>query len=205
MIYTHRYFDQGEGGAAGTPAAGTPQGDTTGTTGTTGADQAKQGGIMIPKERFDEVDKRYQAVLADQAKRDASDKKATDEQTKAKGEFEKLATQREQELNAANARFQAVSIRAAVVSAAAIANSVNPDVVAKLVDQSKLVVKDDGTVEGVKEAVDQLLKDNPYLIKPTAAGYSMGAGGTGSDLNTDQLAELSPAAYAQYRKDHPNI
>jgi len=41
----------------------------------------------------------------------------------------------------------------------------NPETALKLVDMSDVTVGDDGKVEGMKEAVDALAKEHPYLLK----------------------------------------
>jgi len=60
-------------------------------------------------------------------------------------------------------------IQAEVKFVASSLGIINPDLAYKAMDMSEVKVKEDGTVTGVKEALEGLLKENPYLkgsIKP---------------------------------------
>lgn len=51
------------------------------------------------------------------------------------------------------------------------------DAASALMDKSKVKVKDDGTVEGVKEALEALKKNKPYLSMPRPKGRECGKTG----------------------------
>src|SRR5690606_22904907 len=67
-------------------------------------------------------------------------------------------------------------IKAAFTAEAVAANLVSVDDAFKLADLSGVEVDDDGTVTGIKEAVEALVKEKPYLVKQ---GQGAGGGGTG--------------------------
>lgn len=96
----------------------------------------------------------------------------------------------EAKAKAAEERASKALIRAAFmveVAGKTWVDGVTVDDVYAMADLSKVTVKDDGTVEGVKEAAEALLKAKPGLIKAMGAGGSTagnpgrtdGAGSTG--------------------------
>lgn len=73
-------------------------------------------------------------------------------------------------------RAKRALIKAAFAEQAIAANLVSVDDAFALADLSGVEVKDDGTVEGVKEAVEQLVKAKPYLVKQTGGSGASGGG-----------------------------
>lgn len=53
---------------------------------------------MIPKSRFDEINQKLRRLESEAAQRDAEQRQRADQEAAAKGEFEKLATERAQRL-----------------------------------------------------------------------------------------------------------
>lgn len=119
---------------------------------------------------------------------------------------EKSDLQREQEAKAAaetkaaqaEERAKQAYIKASFVAHAATANLVDVEDAFKLADLSDVTVKDDGTVEGVKEVVDALVKAKPYLVKSGAGTTIPGGGnparGGGGDDGTKDKARASQMA-----------
>jgi len=107
---------------------------------------------------------------AAEAHRQAQEKQKTDleREQEAKAAAEAKA-------EAAEQRAKTAFIKAAFAAHGATANLVNIDDAFKLADLSQASVQDDGTVEGVKEAIEQLIKDKPYLVK--VAGTQQPQGG----------------------------
>lgn len=69
---------------------------------------------------------------------------------------------------------------------------VNTKAALKLLDTSDVEIDDDGTVDGMEEAIEQLAKDHPYLLKKKATPASRRTGDKPS--STTKNAEKSAAA-----------
>lgn len=67
-----------------------------------------------------------------------------------------------------------------------------------LMDKSKVKVKDDGAVEGIKEALEALKKNKPYLFN--AAPQKTGMRQSGTEGNTSPHAEANAALRACFSK-----
>ncbi|MBU1110802.1 phage scaffolding protein [Patescibacteria group bacterium] len=59
------------------------------------------------------------------------------------------------------------SLDSVIRASASKLGALNPETVLKLVDRSKIVVKDDGSVEGVEEALKGLAENDKYLFDST--------------------------------------
>lgn len=119
-------------------------------------------------------------------------KKAQDAQkTEAQKLQEALEAEKTKATQAAE-RAKRALIKAAFAEQAIAANLVSVDDAFALADLSGVEVSDDGTVTGVKEAVEQLVKAKPYLVKQ-AGGPGGSAGGGGNpprgNQQTDDAAE----------------
>jgi hypothetical protein len=82
----------------------------------------------------------------------------------AKGEWEKLAKQREEALAAKDRELQEIRLDAAVIAESAKAGFIDPQDATKLIDRSKIKFED-SSVTGVAEAVAELAKTKPHLLK----------------------------------------
>lgn len=96
-------------------------------------------------------------------------------EAKRKGDFEALLNQRTSELAQAKAALEQATVNNALLGAAR--EAVDPDVVLALLGAQAKVENGAVTVNGKPpaEAVKALLKDKPYLAKPTG-GQGSGAG-----------------------------
>ena len=83
-------------------------------------------------------------------------------------------------LEAAEKNAKQALLRAEVRALGAELGVVDADVVWQLVDLSKAQIADDGKITGVKEAIEALLKDKPFL-KAATAGKSGGVGAPGGN------------------------
>lgn len=195
----------GEGGAGGGTGNGA-QGSTGGN-----GDQGTAGKVTFTPEQQAELDR----ILGERLSRaeKAAAKKVAEDYAKAQG-FENAAAMEaalkahkeaqdkqktdaekaleakaaaEAKAKAAEERIKAALIKAAFVAEAADKNLVSIEDAFRLADLSKVTVGDDDKVDGMKEAVEALVKDKPYLVKQTGAGGSTagnpgrtdGAGSTG--------------------------
>jgi Alanyl-tRNA synthetase len=128
---------------------------------------------MIPKHRFDEVNEARKALEAELKERD----KQLAELKKAAGEHEELRKQIEalqQENKAKEQEFQArlrdMAVTAAIKLAVA-GDAHDPDLVAALVDKSKIEVDENGAVKsGLDEQLKELREKKPFLFIEKASG-----------------------------------
>lgn len=65
---------------------------------------------------------------------------------------------------------------------------IDPDVTLALVDKSKITIKDDGTVDGVDAALEELAKAKPHLLK-TPQGSKTGVTNPGSGANLNETIQ----------------
>lgn len=94
-------------------------------------------------------------------------------------------------------RAKRALLKAAVVNAAHKANAIDPDAVFALIDQSKMTVSDDGTVDGIDDALKALLAEKTFLVgKPTTppVGGNADGGARGApvqgQLTVDDIKRL---------------
>src|SRR5690606_33804793 len=115
-----------------------------------------------------------------------------DAQDAQKTEAEKLREALEAEkAKAKSAAEQAkrALIKAAFAEAAIAANLVSVDDAFLLADLSGVEVSDDGTVTGVKEAVEKLAREKPYLVKQGGPGGVGGGNPPRGNVPADDPAE----------------
>lgn len=135
----------------------------------------------------------YESVADMEAALEAH-RKAQDAQ---KTEAEKLRESLEAEkakVADAQAKARAALIKAAFVAEAATANLVSVDDAFKLADLSEVDVSEDGTVTGIKEAVEQLVKEKPYLVKQGQGAGTGGApfrGGPAQDNDAERARQIA--------------
>lgn len=106
--------------------------------------------------------------------------------------------------NEATATLQAQILRTEVRVAAA-GKMKNPADAAQMLDLSKFTVAEDGTVDtkAIESAIDELVKDKPYLAGATPAGSGDGgARGNPADkpVTREDLAKMSSAEIEALRK-----
>lgn len=138
------------------------------------------------KSQFKDYDELKQKA-AQLAKLEAANQTDTERLQKERDEAQAAAEAATERETAALERANDTLRRAAVVSAAAGADAIDPEDVYALLDRSKLTVADDGTVKGAKEAVEKLLKEKPHLKRSGRGGFDGGArdtaGGQPDNMN----------------------
>lgn len=142
--------------------------------------------------RFKELSQAAQELKT--LKQQQSDAEA--ERLKKQGEFEKLAEQHKKEAEDAKAQVKTMQINNALFVAASKLGAQDAAVVAKLVDQDKLTIDDNGNVSGAEEALKALQQTSPYLFTKGAStqvggGDSNGAGGNDSEFTFSQFKDAS--------------
>lgn len=147
--------------------------------------------------RFKELnDKAKRADTLAQEKADA-DKKALEEQ----GKFKELAEKAEGDAKNWQQKYEQSTINNSVIAKAAAAGAQDPDTITRLINREKLTLNDDGTVEGVDDAIKEMQSSQPYLFK-TGGTKNVGSGtnpdsGSGGDVEY----KLSDYKKVDYNKD----
>ena len=90
---------------------------------------------------------------------------------------------REEAITKANERL----IRSAVLAEAATVGFIDPADAFLFADKAKLAVKDDGTIEGVKEAIEAVAKAKPHLVKAEPVGGTPRSRGKQADVSENDL------------------
>lgn len=121
------------------------------------------------------------AMERDQARRDLEDERrkglTPEEQTRLKGLDEQVKAQAAREKN--------LILRYEIAARAPRLGIIDPEVAVLLLERSsKIEVKDDGSVEGLDEALKDLIKEKPHLVRATQQGIDGGAGSAGPRTGT---------------------
>lgn len=173
------------GGGTGATGAATGASESTGTTTTTTA--ADDGlGDAGKKAITEERKARATAERDAKAARDELDQLKKTYQTDQEKALDAAKTEgRNEALSTANQR-----IVRAEVKAVASGKTIDPDAVVALLDLSQFKVDDNGDVDAkaISSAIDELLKEKPYLTgKAKAADLKQGARGATSEIDPDQF------------------
>lgn len=135
---------------------------------------------FVPKHRFDEVNEKNKHLTEDVANRD----KQIKDLSKFEGDNATLKTKIE-ELEKANKEKDEANAKA--IQGLKIENAINytlngkvqegyGDLVLGLIDKSAIILKEDGTVSGLQEQVDKIMKDKPLLFNSQEGGNEDGKG-----------------------------
>jgi len=180
------------GGDGGPKYAGTPGGQQGGDGGGSQGDKPfavfpdeKSFMSRVDREARKRLDARakelgFESIEAMESALKAARERADAEKTeleKAREAAAKAEEERKRALDAANQRL----IRAEVKVVATELGIVDPDAAYALMDRSEVSVVEDGSVQGVREALEALLKAKPYLKGQAAAPGKSGAEFKGGD------------------------
>lgn len=166
----------------------------------------KDGVEYIPKASYEVVAGKYRDAKTKLDGYDADAKKHEEEELKKRGEFEKLAQQKEQEANDLKLKYETEKRSNALQVAALQAGAVDTDAVVKLADISKIKLSDEGSIdqESVKALVEELKTGKPYLFgaqgapapKPNmGTGGGAPAGGGSANVPTFNRSQLRDHAF----------
>jgi hypothetical protein len=181
------YDDGGAGGAGGDQGGEDPLVGLTEDQKKIIEDQRKKAIEDAVKQRF----KKYEGLDADEYKRlkEAEDKRKESEKTDLDKERE---ARQKAEDDAKRSKLSAErTLKLADIKVIASELQINPVLVSKLVDLEAITVKEDGTVEGTKAALEALAKEYPELKKQQTGGGSFGAeagrraGGNGNETDEE--------------------
>ena len=175
----------------------TEQGDTT--KGSASA-ETKKAEIMIPKDRFDEVNRKYQELVKAQQESEAEAKRTLEAQLAEQNKFQELAEQRRIEVEKLKA--QASKLPA------------YEDAMQKVLDAQLQELPEDlrdliPEELSVEQQLGWLAKNKAKLLKPAApdkmgAGQKGGAGSTSIDLSPEEISTakqygLTAEEYEQFK------
>lgn len=137
------------------------------------------------------------------ARKEADAKLEQDRLIKEK-KFDEVLKQKDEEITGLKTRYQQAQINQAVAAEAIKRGAVDIDAVTKLINQSDVKLNEDGSITGVTEALDALVKDKGYLFKKT---IKVGSGTNPSDADTGEeeftMSQIQNPAF--YRKNEAAI
>jgi hypothetical protein len=172
----------GTGTQSGTdPATSTADTSASATSAPSGTDPS--GKPPVTREDFDRIQNQLRA--ADQ-RRAAAEKKAQDLEDAKLSETERTVKQLD-EARAQNAQLMG-QIKDLQIQNAFVTDNTHDwhdsRAAMKLADLSGVTIDDDGTVKGLKEALEAVAKSAPYLLKPKADASAEGAGSQAAQQQT---------------------
>jgi hypothetical protein len=144
---------------------------------------------LIPKSRFDEVNREYQRMKAAEEKRVKAD-------LEAKGEHEKIADQERARAEKAEKAAKSTALRSAFVTAA-VGKVSDLEAAYRLADFGEIEVEitDDGeaSLKGdMAKVIERVLKAHPILTPgPRSTGSGMGGPVSGAGNNPPDLSNLT--------------
>lgn len=136
----------------------------------------------IPYDRFKQVNEDKKAVEAQLAERDKAIE-TLNAKVKAGEDAAASIAQLQEQLKEKDAAAQAIRKDAAIQLALTQAKAKNAKAALALLDMEKLELQDDGSVKGLKEALEGLQKSDSYLFDteqpktPPTGGFNPPAGG----------------------------
>ena len=144
-------------------------------------------GAYVPKSRFNEVNEEKKTLTATVTERDKqleALKKSTGDAEKLKAEIKSLQDANKKAKEEADSAMKNLRISDAIKMAIA-SDAQDVDIVSGLVDKEKLILGEDGKITGLKEQVEALKKNKPFLFKAAGPkpGYHPNAGEGGGNTN----------------------
>lgn len=145
--------------------------------------------------------------LREQAKKakEYESNKSKEEETRLADQkkFEELASKTAKERDEWRGKHDAVLVDGKLIAEASKRGIVDPDAVTKLIDRGQLKINDDGSVEGVNEALDALVKDRPYLVGKGNNNKSIGGGSNpGTDDRVAGTFKMSEIQNTEFYQKH---
>lgn len=147
-------------------------------------------GGYVGKEKFDAAETTIADLkkqLADRDKDIAALKRSAGDNEALAKQLEEMQSKYKADTEALNTKIKDNALNAALDLSITKARGKNVTAVKALIDKSKLTLKDDGTVDGLDEALEAIKKSDAYLFeqvetKPQGTGNP---GGSGGNLNPD--------------------
>lgn len=161
----------------GTVPTPTENGDNKGTQPDSTVTTPKPDETTIPKHRFDEVNKELKEMREWRQEQEKKAKELDEQNLIKKGEFEKLAQQREEEANKYKSELQTERVNNKIAAEAAKLGITDIEAATMLIDRGQIKFDENGVPQGIAEAVQALIEARPYL-KSGVPQPTVGAGTT---------------------------
>lgn len=165
-------------------------------------------GEFVPKSRFNEVNESKKSLTDQLAERDkqlTSLKKSAGDNEGLKKQIEELQTANKEQKAAFEEQAKALKIDTAIKLA--IADSAqDADIVAGLIDKTKVILGEDGKVAGLTEQVGALKKDKAFLFKGAPGGsphYTPNGGGNPPVTNPFKKETFNLTEQGKMLKENP--
>jgi len=150
---------------------------------------------------------RFKELLEAKKERDAikaaKQKEEEDRMIKNK-EFEALVKKKDEEIQSIKQENQTIRVNNAIASEALAQGATDTDAVSKLIDKSTIKLNEDGSISGIKEAVQKLLTEKAYLkIKKIKLGN--GTNPPDADLGEEEFTMSQIQDPVFYQKNYQKI
>ena len=181
-------------------------------------DQAKKvmdslDGNFVTKARFNEVNEENKTLkqsVADRDKQLEDLKKSSGDNAELKKQIETLQQQNADQKKAHDAEMAQLKLDNAIDAALTAAGAKNIKAVRAMIDTSKMKLGEDGTVEGLPDAIKAVQKSDSYMFntvqkkQQTFKGFQPGASGEvkpGTEVDTYKMTYSELAAYMAANPD----
>lgn len=181
-------------------------------------DQAKKvmdslDGNFVTKARFNEVNEENKTLkqsVADRDKQLEDLKKSSGDNAELKKQIETLQQQNADQKKAHDAEMAQLKLDNAIDAALTAAGAKNIKAVRAMIDTSKMKLGEDGTVEGLSDAIKAVQKSDSYMFntvqqkQQTFKGFQPGASGEvkpGTEVGTSKMTYSELAAYMAANPD----
>lgn len=181
-------------------------------------DQAKKvmdslDGNFVTKARFNEVNEENKTLkqsVADRDKQLEDLKKSSGDNAELKKQIETLQQQNADQKKAHDAEMAQLKLDNAIDAALTAAEAKNIKAVRAMIDTSKMKLGEDGTVEGLSDAIKAVQKSDSYMFntvqqkQQTFKGFQPGASGEvkpGTEVDTSKMTYSELAAYMAANPD----
>lgn len=181
-------------------------------------DQAKKvmdslDGNFVTKARFNEVNEENKTLkqsVADRDKQLEDLKKSSGDNAELKKQIETLQQQNADQKKAHDAEMAQLKLDNAIDAALTAAGAKNIKAVRAMIDTSKMKLGEDGTVEGLSDAIKAVQKSDSYMFntvqqkQQTFKAFQPGASGEvkpGTEVDTSKMTYSELAAYMAANPD----
>lgn len=181
-------------------------------------DQAKKvmdslDGNFVTKARFNEINEENKTLkqsVADRDKQLEDLKKSSGDNAELKKQIETLQQQNADQKKAHDAEMAQLKLDNAIDAALTAAGAKNIKAVRAVIDTSKMKLNEDGTVEGLPDAIKAVQKSDSYMFntvqqkQQTFKGFQPGASGEvkpGTEVDTSKMTYSELAAYMAANPD----
>lgn len=170
-------------------------------------------GNFVTKTRFNEVNEENKTLkqsVADRDKQLEDLKKSSGDNAELKKQIETLQQQNADQKKAHDAEMVQLKLDNAIDAALTAAGAKNIKAVRAMIDTSKMKLGEDGTVEGLSDAIKAVQKSDSYMFntvqqkQQTFKGFQPGASGEvkpGTEVDTSKMTYSELAAYMAANPD----